>query len=900
MLNRNEDPQVLGKGKEMMKLTRSTAFMFVLAIASVLWGVNGFADVTTYTFDYADRAALTAAGWDFNAVIPSGGGARDTEQAAGAVVSYDQGAHPGLLRIPLDLGDLWQGTNNSRNTLFRDLPADWTSIRLKLAAFAPTQYTQQAGILAYQDDDNYVQVTRIYAGENRVSFTWEKDGAAVTGNSALEPATENIWLRLDRDPSTNTLAASYSIDNEVTWTYIGTTRQTLGNPRLAIFAGASPSGFPNADLAYAVVSTDPVVPPNFTYSVNPAQLVFNGIAGTPTPTIQTVRVEGGWPAAWTAVSNVTWLTATPGSGAMPDTFDLTVDTSALTPGIYPATVSVSVDGAGNSPQTVGVVLIVNPDVAAKVSVWKDARKGAMSVSTDDGRPSCSDKLLASGFRGTYVANGTVTDGSAPDYASLYASGMELGSHLVTHPCYWVPEETLRDDEIEPNIDGLATVMPREDIVTLAWPCGFTTMNAQIVAADYFLSARGYNYNLLENPTPANFFDLKSFNSHEHEPYPPSDLKSVVDAAEDQGKWANLVFHDACNDDEAIAHATTKDVWVAPIGTVIKYILQRDRFVLSDYVEDPSGIAFSYYRLEIPSSAVREFETAIRADDVVTIAVDVDDARTIQAVRVGEDIVGYDEKTIGGNRYLMINRVPKTVEEQVAIEYAAVPTPIISVDPGSLTFAALVGTSPADRTLGVSNAGAGTLNWSAAVESTPAGWLAVNPGSGTGDGVITVSVNSAALAVGTYSGTVTISATAATPRTVQVSLVVTALPAPVIDISQTNLTFTTRRGESPAEQAIDISNAGVGTLNWAVTAESTPEGWLAVTPATGTGAGPITVSVDSDGLRAGTYNGTITIAADGAANSPRTVDVALTVEAAGHSGGGGGGGGGGCFITSLWE
>ena len=37
-------------------------------------------------------------------------------------------------------------------------------------AFAPTQSFQQAGLLAYQDDDNYVQVTRIYAGGNVISF----------------------------------------------------------------------------------------------------------------------------------------------------------------------------------------------------------------------------------------------------------------------------------------------------------------------------------------------------------------------------------------------------------------------------------------------------------------------------------------------------------------------------------------------------------------------------------------------------------------------------------------------------------------------------------------------------------------------------------------------------------
>ncbi|MCX5886597.1 MAG: hypothetical protein NT096_11935, partial [Proteobacteria bacterium] len=62
-----------------------------------------------YDFTYPDRASLIAAGWDFLAVKPSGGGTRNTEQITGAVVSYDQIAHPGVLRIPVDTGDLWAG-----------------------------------------------------------------------------------------------------------------------------------------------------------------------------------------------------------------------------------------------------------------------------------------------------------------------------------------------------------------------------------------------------------------------------------------------------------------------------------------------------------------------------------------------------------------------------------------------------------------------------------------------------------------------------------------------------------------------------------------------------------------------------------------------------------------------
>jgi hypothetical protein len=54
-------------------------------------------------------------------------------------------------------------------------------------------------------------------------------------------------------------------------------------------------------------------------------------------------------------------------------------------------------------------------------------------------------------------------------------------------------------------------------------------------------------------------------------------------------------------------------------------------------------------------------------------------------------------------------------------------------------------------------------------------------------------------------------------------------------------------------------------------------WLTVTPTTGTTPGSISVSVITTGLVAGTYTGTLSIAATGAGNSPLSVAVTLTVS-----------------------
>jgi hypothetical protein len=101
------------------------------------------------------------------------------------------------------------------------------------------------------------------------------------------------------------------------------------------------------------------------------------------------------------------------------------------------------------------------------------------------------------------------------------------------------------------------------------------------------------------------------------------------------------------------------------------------------------------------------------------------------------------------------------------------TPTIGVSPSSLSFTATVGgSSPADKTVSITNTGSGTLNWTASSNQT---WLTISPASGTAPSTLTASVNISGLAAGTYNGTITISATGASksPVTVPVTLTVNA-------------------------------------------------------------------------------------------------------------------------------
>lgn len=103
-------------------------------------------------------------------------------------------------------------------------------------------------------------------------------------------------------------------------------------------------------------------------------------------------------------------------------------------------------------------------------------------------------------------------------------------------------------------------------------------------------------------------------------------------------------------------------------------------------------------------------------------------------------------------------------------------------------------------------------------------------------------------------------------------------SPTIGVSPSSLSFTaTAAGSNPANQTINISNTGGGTLNWTATDNAS---WLTISPANGTAPSILTATANISGLTAGTYNGTITISAAGATNSPLNVPVTLTVNSGG--------------------
>ncbi|MBX3326939.1 MAG: hypothetical protein KF682_13655 [Nitrospira sp.] len=199
-------------------------------------------------------------------------------------------------------------------------------------------------------------------------------------------------------------------------------------------------------------------------------------------------------------------------------------------------------------------------------------------------------------------------------------------------------------------------------------------------------------------------------------------------------------------------------------------------------------------------------------------------------------------------------------------------PAIGLNSPGFSFSIQQGDAPPPpQTLTVSNQGGGTLNWNA---TTTAAWLALSPASGTGNGTVTITPVLGSLGTGTYTGSITLSAPGAQPRSIPVTFIVTPPPVlpPAIGVSSSSLSFTAQQnGSNPAPQSLNIRNTGGGTLHWTATDNAA---WLTLSATTGTGNSTVTITPVLGSLGAATYTGSITLSAPGA--QPRSISVTFIV------------------------
>jgi hypothetical protein len=205
-------------------------------------------------------------------------------------------------------------------------------------------------------------------------------------------------------------------------------------------------------------------------------------------------------------------------------------------------------------------------------------------------------------------------------------------------------------------------------------------------------------------------------------------------------------------------------------------------------------------------------------------------------------------------------------------------PVLTLSAATVNFTSSeggAGTTPASATVTVTNTGAGTLASLGAISClpTPANTrvtCAVNQTTG----VLTLAVNPAGLAPGTFVFPVVVSApNDNVSKTIAVTLAQSAIPR--IALSAQSLLFQTIRGAgAPAAQTVTVTNSGGGSLG-TVSCPASPASWLAC--AVSNGGTTVTFTVNPGGLTVSPAGVSVPVSATGAANSPQQVAVNFTIR-----------------------
>ena len=181
--------------------------------------------------------ALAPGTWtdDFNGVLTPGWSWVDEDWTR-----WNLKDAPGALRI-ITQGESLYGANKSKNLLLRDAPAGDFEITTKVA-FDPQNNFQGAGILIYQDEDNFALITRAFCNiclgsGSGIFLDNEMNGKLdVDSGSRIAVSLQTTWLKLQKEGTTYT--GFYSADGE-NWDELGRVENPMSPTKVGLTANNS-------------------------------------------------------------------------------------------------------------------------------------------------------------------------------------------------------------------------------------------------------------------------------------------------------------------------------------------------------------------------------------------------------------------------------------------------------------------------------------------------------------------------------------------------------------------------------------------------------------------------------------------------------------------------------------
>jgi len=654
---------------------------------------------------------------------------------------------------------------------------------------------------------------------------------------------------------------------------------------------ANPQGLPIGDyLSSIVVTTEGARPQTVPVSLivtgagvtlNPTSLSFLARGGVATPSSRIVTIGGVTAAGFsaTASSAGAWLVVTPLSGTLPAVLSVSLAASGLAPGSYSGAVTILVSGSNPTVRTLPVSLTVEAAPPSSLVVTPSTIQ-QISYQTGDPVPASLNLSLSStgqalSFTATASSTGnwlTVGPANGSTPASLavqvnpaglgagsYSGTIQIASPGQTTTVVAISLNIRAPQDLTVSANSLSfaylTGGPAPASQTLTIGCSGSALSfaASAGSAGNWLAATGstaVNNQLIVSVNPAGL----SIGSH---------LGTVT-----------LLGTGACNRSRTIPVTLVVNAGAAPITS------------------PPTSLSFSYQAggaapaaqmIPIACGGLLTNFSAIGASSGNWLRVSPSTGRTPATLTIAVQAAALAPGSYSGSLSIVTPAsclgtwtVPVNLDVSSAGPSPAPITSGLLFGAASLTFTAPAGGNAPTTQAVALTCSASAASFSATAVST-GGWLVVGPPSGNTPTALTVSVQPAGLAPGSYSGSIAAnSPTCGSAAPLPVTLTVTGAPAAGLSITPASLTFHYQLGgPAPASRSLAISG-GSGQSFTLTTSDG--GSWLSATPFGATVPAAITVSVIPASLAAGTYSGAILFSAgSGASRTTQNIGVTLNVS-----------------------
>ena len=240
-------------------------------------------------------------------------------------------------------------------------------------------------------------------------------------------------------------------------------------------------------------------------------------------------------------------------------------------------------------------------------VWPEGKQVAISLTFDDGRASQveggTELLDQYGVKGTFYVVPSAVERKLESWKEAVKNGHEIGNHSLHHPCTgnfpWARKkalenytiEQMREELIEANTQILKLLGVQ--CTVFAYPCGQTfvgrgkdTKSYVPVIADLFYTGRGW---LDEGPNDPQFCDFAQLTGVESDGKDFEQILPLIEAAKKNRQWLVFAGHEMSESGvqttrlsmltELLDYAQNPahGIWIAPVGTVAKYVQEQRKF-----------------------------------------------------------------------------------------------------------------------------------------------------------------------------------------------------------------------------------------------------------------------------------------------------------------------------------